>query len=84
MAVGYYNNGVFANYTWYAERGNTSEMSTHCNCTIPTTCENNLEKKQQICKGNNEFHSFNIHVISKDGNLINLLTLRRLKLSRDQ
>nr|XP_058962211.1 vascular endothelial growth factor receptor 3-like isoform X2 [Pocillopora verrucosa] len=50
MAMGYYDNGVFANYTWYAERGNASEMSTDYNCTIPTRCQNNLENKQQICK----------------------------------
>nr|XP_058969437.1 scavenger receptor cysteine-rich domain superfamily protein-like [Pocillopora verrucosa] len=50
MAMGYYNNGVYANDTWYSERGNASEMSTHYNCTIPTTCQNNSEKKQQFCK----------------------------------
>ena len=76
MAMGY--------YTWFAERGNASEMSTHYNCSIPTTCQSNLGKKQQICKGNNKLHSFNIHMIPKDGTLIDLLTLRRLKLSRDQ
>nr|XP_058952666.1 inactive tyrosine-protein kinase 7-like [Pocillopora verrucosa] len=48
MAMGYYNNG--ANDTWYAERGNATEMSTHYNCTIPTRCQNDLEKKQQFCK----------------------------------
>ena len=84
MAMGYYDNGVFANYTWYAERGNASEISIDYNCTIPTRCQNNLGKKQQICKGNNELHSFHIYTISKEGNLIDLLTLRRLKLSRDQ
>ena len=82
--MGYYDNGVFSNDTWYAERGNASEMSTDYNCTIPTRCQNNLENKQQICKGNNELHSFNIRMISKGGNLIDLLTLWRLKLSRDQ
>ena len=76
MAMGYYNNGVYANETWYAERSNAS-MSTHYNCTIPTTCQNNVVKKQQVCKGNNELHSCNIHMISKDGNLIDLLTLQR-------
>ena len=84
MAMGYYNNGVYANGTWYAERGNASEMSTHYNCTIPTTCQNNSEKKQQFCKGNSELHSCNIHMISKDGNLIDLLTLQIWKLLRDQ
>ncbi|XP_066030097.1 fibroblast growth factor receptor 4-like [Pocillopora verrucosa] len=49
MAMGYYNNGVYANGTWYAERGNAS-MSTHYNCTIPTTCQNNVVKKQQVCE----------------------------------
>ena len=82
MAMGYYNNG--ANDTWYAERGNATEMSTHYNCTIPTRCQNDLEKKQQFCKGNNESHSCNIHMISRDGNLIDLLTLRIWKLFRDQ
>ena len=82
--MGYYDNGVFANYTWYAERGNASEISTDNNCTIPTRCQNNLEKKQQICKGNNELLLFHIHTISKEGNLTDLLTLRRLKLSWDQ
>ena len=82
MAMGYYNNG--ANDTWYAERGNATEMSTHYNCTIPTRCQNDLEKKQQFCKGNNELHSCNIHMISRDGNLIDLLTLRIWKLFRDQ
>ena len=76
MAMGY--------YTWFAERGNASKMSTHYNCSIPTTCQSNLGKKQQICKGNNKLHSFNIHMTPKDGNLIDLLTLRRLKFSRDQ
>ena len=76
MAMGYYNNGVYANETWYAERGNAS-MSTHYNCTIPTTCQNNVVKKQQVCEGNYELHSCNIHMISKDGNLIDLLTLQR-------
>nr|XP_058962259.1 hemicentin-2-like [Pocillopora verrucosa] len=42
MAMGY--------YTWFAERGNASKMSTHYNCSIPTTCQSNLGKKQQICK----------------------------------
>ncbi|CAH3155132.1 unnamed protein product, partial [Pocillopora meandrina] len=50
MAMGYYSNAVYTNDTRYAERGNSSEMSTHYNCTIPTTCQNNLEKKQQFCK----------------------------------
>ncbi|XP_066030697.1 fibroblast growth factor receptor homolog 1-like [Pocillopora verrucosa] len=50
MAMGYYSNVVYANGTWYPERGNASEMSTHYNCTIPTTCQNNLKKKQQFCK----------------------------------
>ena len=84
MAMGYYSNVVYANGTWYPERGNASEMSTHYNCTIPTTCQNNLKKKQQFCKGNNKLHSCNIHIISKDGNLIDLLTLQGRKLSRDQ
>ncbi|CAH3155120.1 unnamed protein product [Pocillopora meandrina] len=48
MAMGYYNNG--ANDTWYAERGSATEMSTHYNCTIPTRCQSDLEKKQQFCK----------------------------------
>ena len=74
MAMGYYNNG--ANDTWYAERGSATEMSTHYNCTIPTRCQSDLEKKQQFCKGNNELHSCNIHMISRDGNLIDLLTLQ--------
>ena len=78
MAMGYYNNG--ANDTWYAERGNATEMSTHYNCTIPTRCQN----KQQFCKGNIELHSCNIHTISKDDNLIDLLTLQIWKLLRDQ
>ena len=55
MAMGYFNNGVYANETWYAERGNAS-MSTDYNCAIPTTCQNNVVKKQQVCKGNNELH----------------------------
>ena len=76
MAMGYYNNGVYANDTWYAERTNAS-MSTHYNCTIPTTCQKNVVKKQQVCEGNHELHSCNIHIISKDGNLIDLLTLQR-------
>ena len=80
MAMGYYNNGVYANDTWYSERGNASEMSTHYNCTIPTTCQNNSEKKQQFCKGNSELRSCNIHMIFKDGNLIDLLTLQIWKL----
>ena len=79
MAMGYYDKGVFANYAWYAERGNASEMSNDYNCTIPTRCQNNLENKQQTCKGNNELYSFNIRMNSEDGNLIDLLTLRRLK-----
>ena len=82
MAMGYYNNG--ANDTWYAERGSATEMSTHYNCTIPTRCQSDLEKKQQFCKGNNELHSCNIHMISRDGNLIDLLTLQIWKLFRDQ
>ena len=84
MAMGYYSNVVYANGTWYPERGNASEMSTHYNCTIPTTCQNNSEKKQQFCKGNSELHSCNIHMISKDGNLIDLLTLQIRKFFRDQ
>ena len=55
MAMGYYNNGVYANDTWYAERSNAS-MSTHYNCTIPTTCQKNVVKKQQVCEGNYELH----------------------------
>ncbi|XP_022777869.1 scavenger receptor cysteine-rich domain superfamily protein-like, partial [Stylophora pistillata] len=50
MAMGYYNNGVYVNNTRYAERGNTSKTSICHNCTIPTTCEKNLAKKQQFCK----------------------------------
>ncbi|XP_022809307.1 uncharacterized protein LOC111346277, partial [Stylophora pistillata] len=47
---GYYNNGVYVNGTWYAERRNTSKTSIYHNCTIPATCEKNLAKKQQFCK----------------------------------
>ncbi|XP_022809918.1 scavenger receptor cysteine-rich domain superfamily protein-like [Stylophora pistillata] len=50
MAMGYYNNGVYVNDTWYAERVNASKTSINHNCTIPTTCEKNLTKKQQFCK----------------------------------
>ncbi|PFX13243.1 Scavenger receptor cysteine-rich domain superfamily protein [Stylophora pistillata] len=50
MAIGYYNNGVYVNGTWYAERRNTSKTSIYHNCTIPATCEKNLAKKQQFCK----------------------------------
>ncbi|XP_022777828.1 receptor-type tyrosine-protein phosphatase kappa-like [Stylophora pistillata] len=50
MAMGYYNNGVYVNDTWYAKRGNASKKSSYHNCTIPTTCEKNLAKKQQFCK----------------------------------
>ena len=63
MAMGYYNNGVFADDTWFAERGNASKMSIHYNCTIPTTCQNDLAKKQQFCKGNNELHSRNTYTM---------------------
>ncbi|PFX12207.1 Hemicentin-2 [Stylophora pistillata] len=50
MAMGYYNNGVYANDTWYAERGNASKKSDYHNCTTPTTCQKSLAKKHQFCK----------------------------------
>ena len=60
MAMGYYNNGLYVNDTWYAKRGNVSKTSIYHNCTIPTTCEKNLAKKKQFCKGKSELYSFSV------------------------
>ena len=79
MAMGYHNNGVYANDRRYAERENSSETSIYHNCTIPTTCEKNLAKKQQFCKGNNEMYSCNTFMIpfSKFGTKINFKYIDR-------
>ena len=79
MAMGYYNNGVYANDTWYAERGNASKKSIYHNCTTPTTCQKNLAKKHQFCKGKNELYTCNIFVIpfSEFGNMINFKYIDR-------
>lgn len=50
-AMGYANNGVHDNGTWYSASNNASSTSVRYNCTTLTECGGNIDNNTQLCKG---------------------------------
>ncbi|KAJ7323787.1 hypothetical protein OS493_030576 [Desmophyllum pertusum] len=49
--MGYSNNGVDDNGTWYTDNNNSSNTSIHHNCSSLTKCGKNIDNNLQLCKG---------------------------------